>query len=83
MRYNIRIISCIGIAISSDGTMYLADGTNIRVVNRHGIIHTLIGHHKHNNIWQPMPCKTAMPTSQVCVTYQYHYLDKQLTVIFY
>lgn len=45
--------------------MYLADGTNIRVINRHGIIHTLIGHHKHNNIWQPMPCKIAVPTSQV------------------
>lgn len=58
----------LGIAISSDGTMYLADGTNIRVINRHGIIHTLIGHHKHNNIWQPMPCKTAVPTSQVCKT---------------
>lgn len=46
--------------------MYLADGTNIRIINRHGIIHTLIGHHKHNNIWQPMPCQTAVPTSQVC-----------------
>ncbi|XP_022172137.1 teneurin-a isoform X1 [Myzus persicae] len=54
-----------GIAISSDGTMYLADGTNIRVVSRDGNIHTLIGHHKHNNIWQPMPCKTTVPTSQV------------------
>lgn len=47
--------------------MYLADGTNIRVINRHGTIHTLIGHHKHNNIWQPMPCKTSVPTSQVCI----------------
>lgn len=46
--------------------MYLADGTNIRVISRHGIIHTLIGHHKHNNIWQPMPCKIAVPSSQVC-----------------
>jgi len=46
--------------------MYLADGTNIRVINRDGNIHTLIGHHKHNNIWQPMPCKTTVPTSQVC-----------------
>lgn len=46
--------------------MYLADGTNIRVISRQGIIHTLIGHHKHNNIWQPMPCKVAVPTSQVC-----------------
>jgi len=55
-----------GIAISSDGTMYIADGTNIRVVSPNGNIHTLIGHHKHNNIWQPMPCKTTVPTSQVC-----------------
>lgn len=67
-----------GIAISSDGTMYLADGTNIRVINRYGIINTLIGHHKHNNIWQPMPCKTAVPTSQVFIYINYIRPNKTL-----
>ncbi|XP_050530422.1 teneurin-a isoform X1 [Daktulosphaira vitifoliae] len=62
---NAKLSNPKGIAISSDGTLYIADGTNIRVVNNQGIIKTLIGHHKHNNIWQPIPCKTSLPTSQV------------------
>lgn len=55
----------IGLAIAADKTMYIADGTNIRSVDPNGIIHTLIGHHKHHNIWQPIPCKGAIPASQV------------------
>ncbi|KAL1116307.1 hypothetical protein AAG570_005802 [Ranatra chinensis] len=53
-----------GLAIAADKTMYIADGTNIRSVDPEGIIHTLIGHHKHHNIWQPIPCKGAIPASQ-------------------
>ncbi|XP_073995971.1 teneurin-a transmembrane protein isoform X3 [Rhodnius prolixus] len=53
-----------GLAIAADKTMYIADGTNIRSVDPKGIIHTLIGHHKHHNIWQPIPCKGAIPASQ-------------------
>ncbi|XP_014290946.3 teneurin-a isoform X3 [Halyomorpha halys] len=53
-----------GLAIAADKTMYIADGTNIRSVDPNGIIHTLIGHHKHHNIWQPIPCKGAIPASQ-------------------
>lgn len=43
--------------------MYIADGTNIRAVDPNGIIHTLIGHHGHNNHhWNP-PCRGALLSS--------------------
>ncbi|KAJ8966139.1 hypothetical protein NQ314_003718 [Rhamnusium bicolor] len=53
-----------GIAISVDGTMYIADGTNIRAVDPKGIIHTLIGNHGHHNHWTPIPCRGAISASQ-------------------
>ncbi|XP_058838920.1 teneurin-a isoform X1 [Topomyia yanbarensis] len=49
-----------GIAIASDKTMYIADGTNIRAVDPKGTIHTLIGHHGHHNHWSPAPCRGAL-----------------------
>ncbi|KAK6619588.1 hypothetical protein RUM43_012345 [Polyplax serrata] len=54
-----------GLVIASDRTMYIADGTNIRAVDSKDIIHTLVGHHGHSNHWQPIPCKSAIPASQV------------------
>lgn len=54
-----------GIAISADKTMYIADGTNIRSVDPAGIIHTLIGHHGHHNVWQPIPCRGSILAQQV------------------
>lgn len=36
-----------GIAITSDGSIYVADGPNLRFVDGHGIIRTLIGSHSH------------------------------------
>ncbi|KAJ8912649.1 hypothetical protein NQ315_012725 [Exocentrus adspersus] len=53
-----------GIAIAVDGTMYIADGTNIRAVDPKGIIHTLIGNHGHHNHWIPIPCRGAILASQ-------------------
>ncbi|XP_060532128.1 teneurin-a isoform X2 [Cylas formicarius] len=53
-----------GIAISVDGTMYIADGTNVRAVDPKGIIHTLIGNHGHHNHWTPIPCRGAIAASQ-------------------
>uniref|UniRef100_A0A8D8XG00 Tenascin-like protein n=1 Tax=Cacopsylla melanoneura TaxID=428564 RepID=A0A8D8XG00_9HEMI len=52
-----------GLTIKADKTMFIADGTNIRVVNPEGIIHTLIGHHKHHNMWSPFNCHRAFPAS--------------------
>ncbi|KAG8307286.1 hypothetical protein J6590_024932 [Homalodisca vitripennis] len=53
-----------GLAMAADKTMYFADGTNIRSVDPDGIIHTLIGHHRHLNVWQPIPCQGAIPAQQ-------------------
>lgn len=58
-----------GIAIAVDGTMYIADGTNIRAVDPKGIIHTLIGNHGHHNHWTPIPCKGAISAGQVIARY--------------
>ncbi|KAL7643035.1 UNVERIFIED_CONTAM: hypothetical protein RMT77_006324 [Armadillidium vulgare] len=54
-----------GLAISADGNLYIADGTNIRMVDDQLIIHTLIGHHNHKNRWHPFPCKGGIPASEV------------------
>uniref|UniRef100_A0A8W7P5S7 Tox-GHH domain-containing protein n=1 Tax=Anopheles coluzzii TaxID=1518534 RepID=A0A8W7P5S7_ANOCL len=45
--------------------MYIADGTNIRAVDPKGTIHTLIGHHGHQNRWSPVPCRGAARAMQV------------------
>uniref|UniRef100_A0A182SX28 Uncharacterized protein n=1 Tax=Anopheles maculatus TaxID=74869 RepID=A0A182SX28_9DIPT len=54
-----------GLAIAADRTMYIADGTNIRAVDPKGTIHTLIGHHGHQNRWSPVPCRGAARAMQV------------------
>ncbi|CAG9766607.1 unnamed protein product [Ceutorhynchus assimilis] len=53
-----------GIAIAVDGTLYIADGTNIRAVDQKGVIHTLIGNHGHHNHWVPIPCSGAILANQ-------------------
>ncbi|XP_071524010.1 teneurin-a-like isoform X5 [Panulirus ornatus] len=54
-----------GLAIAADRTMYIADGTNIRMVDPQGVIHTLIGHHGHKTRWRPLPCTGGLPANQV------------------
>lgn len=54
-----------GIAISSDNTLYFADGTNIRVVDRYGIVTTLIGNHMHKSHWKPVPCDTTLKVDEI------------------
>ena len=46
-----------GLAVSSDGTIFFADGTNIRKVDRDGIISTIVGSHLHKSHWKPLPCE--------------------------
>ncbi|XP_063885071.1 teneurin-m-like isoform X4 [Scylla paramamosain] len=53
-----------GLAISSDGDMYIADGTNIRVVS-HSVIHTIIGGHEHRSHWAPVPCNGTINMDQL------------------
>ncbi|XP_042864966.1 teneurin-m-like isoform X4 [Penaeus japonicus] len=54
-----------GLAISSSGEIYIADGTNIRVVSPAGDIHTLIGGHDHRSHWAPVPCNGTINIDQL------------------
>ncbi|KAG8200277.1 hypothetical protein JTE90_021927 [Oedothorax gibbosus] len=54
-----------GLAISAYGEIYIADGTNIRMVDRSGIIHTIIGDHYHKSHWKPFPCGRTVVLQQV------------------
>ena len=48
----------LGIAISSENLIYIADGTTIRMVNEDGIIQTLIGSQNQGSArsWKPIGC---------------------------
>lgn len=54
-----------GVAVAADGTVYIADGTNIRTMDKDGIITTIIGNHQHRTHWNPMPCEGSLPLSEV------------------
>jgi len=54
-----------GVAVAADGTIYFADGTNIRSVDADGIISTIVGSHQHRTHWNPMPCQGTLPLAQV------------------
>ncbi|GAB6032657.1 hypothetical protein CHUAL_011535 [Chamberlinius hualienensis] len=55
-----------GMTISSDGTLYFADGTNVRMVTKDGVIKTLIGsYHHHRKHRKPLPCSSAVPAKEV------------------
>ena len=56
-----------GLAINADGMIYIADGTNIRAVDQHGIIRTIIGNHGHRNYWEPIPCHGSVPVQNVSI----------------
>ncbi|VVC40590.1 Hypothetical protein CINCED_3A025864 [Cinara cedri] len=54
-----------GVAISSDNVLYFADGTNIRMVDKDGLVSTLIGNHMHKSHWKPIPCEGTLNTGEV------------------
>lgn len=54
-----------GIAVSSDNTLYFADGTNIRMVDKDGIVTTLIGNHMHKSHWKPVPCEGTIRVEEM------------------
>ncbi|XP_076389159.1 teneurin transmembrane protein Ten-m isoform X2 [Megachile rotundata] len=54
-----------GVAISADNVLYFADGTNIRMVDRDGIITTVIGNHMHKSHWKPIPCEGTLNVEEV------------------
>ncbi|XP_039745810.1 teneurin-m isoform X3 [Pararge aegeria] len=54
-----------GVAVSTDNVVYFADGTNIRMVDRDGIITTVIGNHMHRAHWKPIPCEGTLSVEEV------------------
>lgn len=54
-----------GVAVAADGTVYFADGTNIRAVDKDGLISTVVGNHQHRTHWNPMPCEGTLPLGEV------------------
>ncbi|CAH0721405.1 unnamed protein product, partial [Brenthis ino] len=54
-----------GVAVSIDNILYFADGTNIRMVDRDGIITTVIGNHMHRAHWKPIPCEGTLSVEEV------------------
>ena len=54
-----------GLAMSANGDLYIADGTNIRVVTADGNIHTVLGGHDHRSHWSPVPCNGTIEREQL------------------
>ncbi|XP_024082461.1 teneurin-m isoform X3 [Cimex lectularius] len=54
-----------GVAVSADNVLYFADGTNIRMVDRDGIVTTVIGNHIHKSHWKPIPCEGTLNVEEV------------------
>ncbi|XP_075234226.1 teneurin transmembrane protein Ten-m isoform X2 [Lycorma delicatula] len=54
-----------GVAVSGDNVLYFADGTNIRMVDRDGIVTTVIGNHIHKSHWKPIPCEGTLNVEEV------------------
>lgn len=54
-----------GVAISAQNILYFADGTNIRMVDRDGIVSTIIGNHMHKSHWKPIPCEGTLSLEEV------------------
>ncbi|CAG0893363.1 unnamed protein product [Cyprideis torosa] len=62
---NAQLIYPKGIAVTTSGVTYIADGTTIRMVDEMGIITTVLGSHYHKNHWSPMPCDGVMEPGRV------------------
>jgi secreted PhoX family phosphatase len=81
-----------GIAVANDGTLYFADGTNIRMVDRDGIISTIIGSHVHKSHWKPVSCEGTLKMEEVLLrwptevsinplTGSLHFLDDRVVMM--
>lgn len=54
-----------GVAVSAENIIYFADGTNIRMIDRDGIISTIVGNHMHKSHWKPVPCEGTLSLEEV------------------
>lgn len=64
-------------AVSVDNVLYFADGTNIRMMDRDGIVTTVIGNHVHKSHWKPIPCEGTLNVEEVGI-----YMCVQLIVTY-
>ncbi|OQR66691.1 teneurin-3-like [Tropilaelaps mercedesae] len=53
-----------GLAFSVDNTLYFADGPRIRMVDKRGVIHTVIGGPRGRHQWRPIPCAGTLLVEQ-------------------
>jgi hypothetical protein len=66
-------------AVSADNVLYFADGTNIRIVDRDGIVTTVIGNQMHKSHWKPLPCERTLNVEEVTsIIYLTHLLARLL-----
>ena len=63
-----RLIHPKGIAFGTDGSLYFADGNSIRMVDSHGIIHTIIGDINYKKQWKPLPCQGTISVNEVSLS---------------
>jgi hypothetical protein len=68
------------VAVSADNVLYFADGTNIRMVDRDGIVTTVIGNHMHKSHWKPIPCEGTLNVEEVSVIINFARLIARLPV---
>ena len=56
-----RLIYPKGMAVTSEGHIYFADGTTVRLLDAgSGTVRTLIKPHLQNNHWKPLPCEGTL-----------------------
>ena len=51
--------------VGADGSLFFADGTNIRMVDPFSIITTLVGNNLHKSHWSPFPCVGTVSRERV------------------
>jgi hypothetical protein len=68
------------VAVSADNVLYFADGTNIRMVDRDGIVTTVIGNHMHKSHWKPIPCEGTLNVEEVSSFIYFAHLIARLQV---
>ena len=54
-----------GMAFDTEDTLFFADGTNVRSIDKEGFIRTIIGTNQHRQHWQPLPCTGTVPINKI------------------
>ncbi|RWS25563.1 teneurin-m-like protein [Leptotrombidium deliense] len=54
-----------GIVVTSNNEIFIADAMNIRMVDKNGVIHTIIGSYNHLTDWKPIKCIETMDLNEI------------------